>query len=366
MTTVRSRPAVTLADGRRLALREAPACPPGPPARSRVAYAAAHVVADPAGDNRPGAPAVLDWDATLAFRHHLWSHGLGVADAMDTAQRGMGLDWAATAELVRRSAAEAASVGGRIVCGAGTDQLPAGPATIEQVVAAWTEQLDLVEGAGSGVVLMASRQLAAVARGPEDYLEVYGRLLRQVRRPVVLHWLGAVFDPALAGYWGHAEPVDALDVVVALVTEHAAAVDGIKVSVLDADVEIALRRRLPAGVRLYTGDDFHYPELIAGDEQGHSDALLGVLAAIGPVAATALRRLDDDDRRRVRGAARPDRAARPAPVLRAHPALQGRHRVPRLAQRAPARLHHGRRAAGRAQRRAPGPHRSSWPTRPVR
>ncbi|WP_219414661.1 dihydrodipicolinate synthase family protein [Pseudonocardia nigra] len=269
--------------------------PSAVPPRSRVAYAAAHVVADPAGDNAPDAPAVLDWDATLAFRHHLWSHGLGVADAMDTAQRGMGLDWAATAELVRRSAAEAAACGGALVSGAGTDHVAPRLGSLDEVVAAYEEQLEVVEGSGSGVVLMASRQLAALAAGPDDYRAVYGRLLAQVRRPVVLHWLGAVFDPQLAGYWGHADPADAVDTVAGLIAEHAGAIDGIKVSVLDAAIEVRLRNALPSGVRLYTGDDFHYPELIRGDDRGHSDALLGILAAIGPVAAAALRRLDDGD-----------------------------------------------------------------------
>ena len=272
-----------------------PAPTTGTPLTSRVVYAAAHVVADPLGDNTPGAPAQLDWDATLAFRHHLWSHGLGVADAMDTAQRGMGLDWETTQELVRRSGAEAQAVGGRLVCGASTDQLPPGPASLDQIVAAYVEQCQLVEGAGGTVVLMASRQLAASARTPEDYADVYGRVLAEVSGRVVLHWLGPMFDPALAGYWGALDLDEATDVFLQLIKEHAGKVDGIKVSLLDAQREIALRRALPDGVRCYTGDDFHYPELIRGDDVGHSDALLGIFDGIAPVAAAALRSLDVGD-----------------------------------------------------------------------
>jgi len=267
----------------------------GPPARSRVAYAAAHVVADPLADNTPGRPARLDWDATLKFRHHLWRHGLGVADAMDTAQRGMGLDWAATAELIRRSAAEAASVGGALVCGAGTDQLPPGEHDLAAVLHAYEEQLEVLEDAGAGVVLMASRALAANAAGPADYAKIYGSLLAQVRRPVLLHWLGPMFDPALAGYWGSADLDLATDAFLQIIAAHPDKVDGVKVSLLDADREIALRRRLPEGVRCYTGDDFHYPELILGDGRGHSDALLGVFDPIAAAASAALAALDAGD-----------------------------------------------------------------------
>lgn len=263
---------------------------------SRVAYAAAHVVADPLADNTPGRPAVLDWEATLAFRHHLWRQGLGVADAMDTAQRGAGLDWAATAELIRRSAAEAAAVRGALVCGAGTDQLPPGPHDLATIRGAYEEQLEVVTGAGATPVLMASRALAAAASGLQDYAEVYGALLDQVRGPVLLHWLGPAFDPALEGYWGSADLDVATKGLLAIVGEHAERVDGVKVSLLDAEREVALRRALPARVRCYTGDDFHYPELILGDDLGHSDALLGVFDAIAPAAAAALGALDAGDR----------------------------------------------------------------------
>ncbi|WP_433527919.1 dihydrodipicolinate synthase family protein [Micromonospora sp. CA-263727] len=287
---------VTLPGGRRLRLAGDAGHPrPDGPPRSRIAYAAAHVVADPAADNTPGAPAVLDWDRTLAFRRHLWSYGLGVAEAMDTAQRGMGLDYPATRDLIRRSAAEARAAGGRIVAGVATDQLPAGPATLTEVTAAYREQLDDVQAAGAVPVLMCSRHLAAAAHGPEDYLRVYDELLAAADRPVVLHWLGPMFDPALTGYWGSSELDLAADAVVELLKTHASRVDGIKVSLLDAGREVALRRRLPAGVRLYTGDDFHYPELIRGDEAGHSDALLGVFAAIAPAASAALAALDRGD-----------------------------------------------------------------------
>lgn len=284
----------------------APAAPDAGPLRSRTAYAAAHVVADPVAGNAIGAPARLDWQATLAFRHHLWDLGLGVADAMDTAQRGMGLDWPATAELIRRSGAEAADRGAPLCCGAGTDHLAPGAGTdLDEVAAAYTEQLETVEAAGATPVLMASRHLAACARGPGDYAKVYGRLLEQVRAPVILHWLGTAFDPALAGYWGHADPAQAIDTVAAIIADNAARIDGIKVSLLDAELEVRLRTRLPAGVRLYTGDDFDYPLLIEGDDRGHSDALLGIFAAIAPAAAAALRALDAGDTAAYRAALEP-------------------------------------------------------------
>jgi hypothetical protein len=249
----------------------------------RVVFAAAHVVTK---DER-----TVDWDATLAFRHHLWSHGLGVAEAMDTAQRGMGLDWPAAAELIRRSAAEKA---GRICAGVATDHLT-GEFGLDDVLKAYSEQLDVVQEAGAQPVLMCSRQLAASARGPEDYAEVYGALLDRVSEPVVLHWLGTAFDPALKGYWGADEVDQATDNFLAIIAERPDKVDGVKVSLLDADHEIGLRRRLPEGVRCYTGDDFNYPDLIAGDEHGYSDALLGIFDPIAPVASKALRKLAEGD-----------------------------------------------------------------------
>jgi hypothetical protein len=266
---------------------------PGTPFTSRTVFSAAHVVADPFADVSPDSPAAVDWDATLAFRRHLWSHGLGVAEAMDTAQRGMGLDWAGAAELIRRSAAEAKTVGGHIACGVGTDQITSG--SLAEVRAAYEEQLALVEESGAQAILMASRALAAAASGPEDYLEVYGHLLRQAAEPVVLHWLGPMFDPALEGYWGSADLDAATDTFLDVIAAHPDKVDGIKVSLLDAQREIDIRRRLPKGVRCYTGDDFNYPELIAGDEQGFSHALLGIFDPLGPLAAQAVRVLDTGD-----------------------------------------------------------------------
>ncbi|MFE5945176.1 dihydrodipicolinate synthase family protein [Streptomyces sp. NPDC056480] len=278
---------------------EPPAPSGGGALTSRTVFSAAHVVADPYADTTPDSPAAVDWDATLAFRRHLWSHGLGVAEAMDTAQRGMGLDWTGAAELIRRSAAEAKAVGGRIACGVGTDQLAGdpltGPAGLAAVRKAYEEQLALVEETGSRAVLMASRALAAAASGPEDYLELYGHLLRQAGEPVILHWLGPMFDPALDGYWGSADLDTATETFLEVIAAHPDKVDGIKVSLLDARREVALRRRLPEGVRCYTGDDFHYPELIAGDEQGFSHALLGIFDPLAPLAAEAVRTLDTGD-----------------------------------------------------------------------
>jgi Protein of unknown function (DUF993) len=273
------------------------------PIASRVAYAAAHVVPQPLADNVPGAPAVIDWDTTLAYRHELWSYGLGVADAMDTAQRGMGLDWSATQELIKRSAAEAASVGGAIACGAGTDQLdpaavPSGRPGLKAVIDAYREQIDTVAGAGAAVIVMASRALAATARSAEDYIEVYDTLLGEVDRPVILHWLGPMFDPALAGYWGSDTVSVATETFLSVVGAHPGKVDGVKVSLLDAAHEVSLRdslAALPGQVRMYTGDDFNYPELIDGDGVHHSDALLGIFAAIYPAASTALQAYDAGD-----------------------------------------------------------------------
>ncbi len=286
---------VILPSGERYEVRGAPRLPAPIPFSSRVAYAAAHVVADPRAENVPGAPAAIDWEATLAFRHHLWRHGFGVAEAMDTAQRGMGLDYRATRELIARSAREAAAVGGALVAGVGTDHLPTGPADVDDVAAAYAEQLGDVLSTGATPVLMCSRQLATAARDADDYLKVYSGLISQSPVPVVLHWLGEMFDPALAGYWGSPDLDIAVETVLALISDHADRVDGIKVSLLDEAREVDLRRRLPAGVRLYTGDDFNYPQLIRGDEKGHSDALLGIFAAIAAPAAAALMALDAGD-----------------------------------------------------------------------
>ena len=275
------------------------------PRWNRVAFAAAHVVADPQAPIDPWLDAALDWDATLAYRRHLWSLGFGVAEAMDTAQRGMGLDWRTSLELIRRSAEEARATPDAVVfSGAGTDHLPADPDTsIDDVIAAYEEQCAAVEATGSRIILMASRALAACARSPDDYVRVYGRVLSQVSQPVILHWLGEMFDPALAGYWngrGVNDPqhAHAMDVCAAVIEANAAKVDGIKVSLLDDAKEIALRRRLPPGVRMYTGDDFNFAALIGGDAGGHSDALLGIFDAIAPAASAALTALASGDRKR--------------------------------------------------------------------
>ncbi|MDO8360072.1 MAG: dihydrodipicolinate synthase family protein [Devosia sp.] len=269
---------------------------PMPPARygaadfPRVAFAAAHVVADPLAACDPWDTPAIDWEATLALRHRLWDLGFGVAEAMDTAQRGMGLGWPEARELIARSLAEARSrPDALIACGAGTDHLAPGAAPgLEAIAAAYEEQIEAIEALGGRIILMASRALAAAARSPDDYRTVYGRLLAQVRQPVILHWLGEMFDPALAGYWGHADHDAAMDVCLDVIAANAGKVDGVKISLLSRDKEIAMRRRLPPGVRMYTGDDFNYPELIAGDGQGHSDALLGIFDGIAPIAAAAL------------------------------------------------------------------------------
>jgi len=257
---------------------------------SRIAYAAAHVVADPLATHDPWLSPAIDWDSTLQFRHRLWDLGLGVAEAMDTAQRGMGLGWAEARELIRRAQREAGTRDDALIAyGAGTDHLAPGPdVTIDQIIAAYEEQIGFVEGEGGRIILMASRALAAAARSPDDYARVYGRILSQVKQPVVIHWLGEMFDPALEGYWGRPTHEAAMDVCLDVIAAHADKVDGIKISLLSKEKEIAMRRRLPAGVRMYTGDDFNYAELIAGDAQGHSDALLGIFDAIAPAASAAL------------------------------------------------------------------------------
>jgi hypothetical protein len=281
-------------------VRNAPLPMPAPgsaPAFNRVAYAAAHVVADPLADNDPWLDTAVDWDRTLAFRHYLWDLGLGIAEAMDTAQRGMGLDWPTAKTLIGRALAGAKERPGAVIaCGAGTDHLPPAPGvTIADVIAAYEQQIEAVEGLGGRVILMASRALAAVAKGPDDYIRVYGRILAQVKQPVILHWLGEMFDPALAGYWGDADHDKAMDTCLAVIRDSAAKVDGIKISLLSKEKEIAMRRRLPQGVRMYTGDDFNYAELIAGDEHGSSDALLGIFDAIAPAASAGLARLAAGD-----------------------------------------------------------------------
>ena len=263
---------------------------------TRIAYAAAHVVIDPLRTTQPLTHPVVDWEATLAYREYLWSLGFGVAEAMDTAQRGMGLDWPLALELIQRSTAAAKACGGVVASGAGTDQLQLGSSlTLQDVTEAYLEQCEAMEAVGGRIILMASRALAAVARHPDEYATVYASVLRQVRQPVILHWLGPMFDPALEGYWGTADLAAAMENCLAVIRAHASKIDGIKISLLDAEMEVTMRRALPAGVRMYTGDDFNYDRLILGDAQGHSDALLGIFDAIAPAASLALAALDAGD-----------------------------------------------------------------------
>ena len=273
---------------------------PSGPIRSRVAYAAVHVVADPLADISPTLEARLDWDATLAFRRHLYGLGLAVAEAMDTSQRGMGFDWATAKELIRRAVADARTIPGAVIAsGAGTDDLLPSPAvSLADVEAAYEQSCGYIESVGGRIILMASRALAACAKGPDDYVKVYGRILAQVREPVIVHWLGDMFDPALAGYWGSPDVDRATETLLAIVHDHAARIDGVKISLLDQRREIAMRRRFPPGVRMYSGDDFDYPTTIGGDAEGHSDALLGIFDVIAPAAAAALKALDAGDRER--------------------------------------------------------------------
>ena len=265
---------------------------------TRKALAAAHVVADPFSTSEPWLEAAIDWDATLAYRRHLWSWGMGLAEAMDTAQRGMGLDWANSLELIMRTLQEAKHVPGAFVAsGAGTDHLPAHKShSIQEIVAAYEEQCGAIEQIGGRIILMASRALAASAKSPDDYARVYDCILSQVREPVIIHWLGEMFDPALEGYWGRKDHREAMNVCLSVLERNKANVDGIKISLLDKDREIEMRRRLPQGVRMYTGDDFNFAELIEGEAQGYSDALLGIFDCIAPAASHALSALATNDR----------------------------------------------------------------------
>jgi hypothetical protein len=273
-----------------------PVKPPAGAKFNRIAYSAAHVVADPLAAIDPWLQCAVDWDATIAYRQRLWSLGLGVAEAMDTAQRGMGLDWPTSLELIRRSLDAAKDVPGALVAsGCGTDHLLLEDVkTVDEVIAGYEEQMATIEKLGGKLIVMASRALARVATSPADYERVYDRILSQARQPVVLHWLGDMFDPALKGYWGSNDVDRAMDTALAVIAAHPDKVDGIKISLLDKDKEIAMRRRLPPGVRMYTGDDFNYAELIAGDghgsevTHGQSDALLGIFDAIAPAASAAL------------------------------------------------------------------------------
>ncbi|WP_299808190.1 dihydrodipicolinate synthase family protein [uncultured Roseibium sp.] len=264
----------------------------------RIAYSAAHVVADPLADCDPWLETAIDWDATIDYRRHIWSLGLGVAEAMDTAQRGMGLDWPSSLELIRRSVDAARDFDGKalVACGVGTDHITPDPSlSIDDVIRAYEEQAEAVEAAGGRIILMASRALAAVAKSPDDYVKVYSRILGQLKEPAILHWLGEMFDPALKGYWGNDDHMAAMKTCLEVINANAAKIDGIKISLLDDRKEILMRRQLPDGVLMYTGDDFNYPDLIAGDDQGYSHALLGIFDAIAPAASAALQAMARQD-----------------------------------------------------------------------
>jgi hypothetical protein len=277
---------------------QAPVVPPSGAIASRVGMAAVHVVADPLANVNPTVDVAIDWESTLAFRRYLYSMGLAVAEAMDTAQRGMGLPWSSAKELIARSVAEARTISGAVIAsGAGTDDVQPGPrVTIADVEAAYEESCGFIEGIGGRIILMASRALAACATGPDDYVKVYGRILGQVKAPVIIHWLGDMFDPALAGYWGSRDRDRATETLLAIVQDYAAKIDGVKISLLDQKREIAMRRRFPKSVRMYTGDDFDYPTTIGGDGERYSDALLGIFDVIAPAASAALHALDRGDR----------------------------------------------------------------------
>ena len=261
---------------------------------TRKALAAAHVVADPLSTKEPWLEAAIDWDATLAYRRHLWSWGFGVAEAMDTAQRGMGLDWPSSLQLIEKSIREAKTISGaELWSGAGTDHVSS--TNLDGVIRAYEEQCGAIEKLGGRIILMASRALAACAKSPDDYARVYGRILSQAKEPVIIHWLGEMFDPALEGYWGRKDHYAAMEVCLSILHKNASKVDGIKISLLDKEKEIDMRRKLPAGVRMYTGDDFNFAELIEGDARGYSDALLGIFDAIAPAASHALSALANND-----------------------------------------------------------------------
>lgn len=264
------------------------------PASARVVFSAAHVAADPFTANDPYGCASVDWDATMAFRRYLAGLGMGIAEAMDTAQRGMGLDWPGALELITRTKAELPDA--LVFNGCGTDQLkPEDASTLDDVIAAYLEQVEAIQKVDGRIILMASRALTRVASSPDDYLTVYAKVLNACDEPVVLHWLGPMFDTALAGYWGGDTFEACMETCLEMIAANASKVDGIKISLLDKDKEITMRRRLPDGVKMYTGDDFNYPELIEGDASGFSHALLGIFDPLAPAAAYAVSKLSQGD-----------------------------------------------------------------------
>ncbi len=281
--------------------------PASPPQFNRIAYAAAHVVSNPLKDRLPWNDPAIDWDATMAFRHHLWSLGFQIAEAMDTSQRGMGLNWAGAQELIRRSLAESKTVtGADLASGAGTDHLdPAEAKSLDDVIKAYETQASFIEKHGGRFILMASRALARIARSPDDYIKVYSHILANAQDKVILHWLGDMFDPQLKGYWGSQAFDDTLDTVIGIIEANRDKVEGIKISLLEERYEIALRSRLPEGVLCFTGDDFNYAPLIEGDGNKHSHALLGIFDAVAPQASSALAALAAGDNARFRAIIEP-------------------------------------------------------------
>ena len=224
----------------------------------RTIYSAAHVVADPLSLNNPHSASAIHWGDTLKFRRYLASLGLGIAEAMDTAQRGMGLDWKGALELIRQTRMELPNA--MVANGVGTDHVDLSAVTsIDQVVSAYHEQLVEVQKLDARVILMASRALARVASSPKDYFTVYNQVLASCDHPVILHWLGEMFDPQLSGYWGVSNFENALNVVIEIIENNVDRIDGIKISLLDKEKEIIMRRRLPSTVKMYTGDVFKYP-----------------------------------------------------------------------------------------------------------
>jgi hypothetical protein len=328
--------------------------PSAVPRFNRIAYAAAHVVSDPRRDTRPWETPAIDWERTMAFRHHLWSLGFRIAEAMDTAQRGLGLDWAGAQELISRSLAEARTVpGADLACGAGTDHLnPADARSLDDVIRAYEEQVGFVEKHGGRAIMMASRALARIAKSPDDYRKVYGHILGQAKDKVVLHWLGDMFDPQLAGYWGSGRFEPALDAVLSIIEENRDKVEGIKISLLENAKEVALRDRLPEGVLCFTGDDFNYAELIEGDGRKYSHALLGIFDAVAPQASKALASLAAGDVETFRAVIEPtvplSRKIFEAPT-QYYKAGRG---LPRLVERSPGPFHHAGRYAVRPRRHA--------------
>ncbi|MHA1151331.1 MAG: DUF993 family protein [Alphaproteobacteria bacterium] len=264
----------------------------------RTAYAAVHVVADPWQTPSGNGQCHWDQEATLAFRHHVWDQGLGVAEAMDTAQRGMGLAWDQAKELIALTLEAARDRDGAdVVVGVGTDHLDAEEIhTLGRITEAYLEQLDFVESLGGRTVIMASRALAKTAAGPGDYEKLYCEVLAAVRSPAMLHWLGEAFDPALRGYWGAVDTERAAETVHRIMDDAGPErVAGIKLSLLDQGFETRFRARLGQGQAVFTGDDFNYPQLIAGADGRFSHALLGIFDPLAPLAGEALRCLDAAD-----------------------------------------------------------------------